>query len=44
VASFKTTQFFAYLAAVIGVLIAAGVVDEATPAASAPSRRGCTRC
>ena len=27
-ASFKTTEFFAYLAAVIGVLIAAGVVDE----------------
>jgi len=28
-ASFKTSEFFAYLAAVIGVLIAAGVVDEA---------------
>jgi hypothetical protein len=28
-ASFKTTEFFAYLAAVIGVLVAAGVVDEA---------------
>jgi hypothetical protein len=28
-ASFKTTEFFAYLAAVVGVLIAAGVVDEA---------------
>jgi hypothetical protein len=28
-ASFKTTEFFAYLAAVAGVLIAAGVVDEA---------------
>jgi hypothetical protein len=27
-ASLKTTEFFAYLAAVIGVLIAAGVVDE----------------
>src|SRR5512144_2145555 len=27
-ASFKTTEFFVYLAAVIGVLIAAGVVDE----------------
>ena len=27
-ASFKTTELFAYLAAVIGVLIAAGVVDE----------------
>ena len=27
-ASFKTTEFFAYLAAVAGVLIAAGVVDE----------------
>jgi hypothetical protein len=27
-ASFKTTEFFAYLAAVVGVLIAAGVVDE----------------
>jgi hypothetical protein len=26
-ASFKTTEFFAYLAAVIGVLIAAAVVD-----------------
>ena len=28
-ASFKTTEFFAYLAAVAGVLIAAAVVDEA---------------
>jgi hypothetical protein len=28
-ASFKTTEFFAYLAAVVGVLIAAGIVDEA---------------
>ena len=28
-ASFKTTEFFAYLAAVVGVLIAAGMVDEA---------------
>ena len=28
-ASFKTTEFFAYVAAVVGVLIAAGVVDEA---------------
>ena len=27
-ASFKTTEFFAYLAAVVGVLIAAGIVDE----------------
>jgi hypothetical protein len=27
-ASFKTTEFFAYLAAVVGVPIAAGVVDE----------------
>ena len=27
-ASFKTTEFFAYLAAVVGVLIAASVVDE----------------
>ena len=27
-ASFKTTEFFAYLVAVVGVLIAAGVVDE----------------
>ena len=27
-ASFKTTEFFAYLAAVVGVLIAAGVVDQ----------------
>ena len=27
-ASFKTTEFFAYLAAVVSVLIAAGVVDE----------------
>jgi hypothetical protein len=26
-ASFKTTEFFAYLAAVVGVLIAAAVVD-----------------
>jgi hypothetical protein len=28
-ASFKTTEFFAYLAAAVGVLIAAGIVDEA---------------
>lgn len=28
-ASFKTTEFFVYLAAVAGVLIAAAVVDEA---------------
>lgn len=28
-ASFKTTEFFAYLAVVAGVLIAAAVVDEA---------------
>jgi hypothetical protein len=28
-ASFKTTEFFAYLAAVAGVLIAANLVDEA---------------
>jgi len=28
-ASFKTTEFIAYVAAVVGVLIAAGVVDEA---------------
>jgi hypothetical protein len=28
-ASFKTTEFFAFLAAAAGVLIAAGVVDEA---------------
>jgi hypothetical protein len=27
-ASFKTTEFFAYVATVVGVLIAAGVVDE----------------
>ena len=27
-ASFKTTEFFAYLAAVVAVLIAAAVVDE----------------
>lgn len=27
-ASFKTTEFFAYIVAMIGVLIAAGVVDE----------------
>jgi hypothetical protein len=27
-ASFKTTEFFAYLAGVAGVLIAAGIVDE----------------
>jgi hypothetical protein len=32
-ASFKTTEFFAYLAAVIGVLIAAAVVDDANGAA-----------
>ena len=31
-ASFKTTEFFAYLAAVAGVLIAAAVVDEANAA------------
>jgi hypothetical protein len=28
-ASFKTTEFFAYVVAVVGVLIASGVVDEA---------------
>jgi hypothetical protein len=28
-ASFKTTEFFAYLAVLVGVLIAAGMVDEA---------------
>ena len=28
-ASFKTTEFFAYIVAVVGVLIAAAVVDEA---------------
>ena len=28
-ASFKTTEFFAYVVAVVGVLIAAGIVDEA---------------
>jgi hypothetical protein len=28
-ASFKTTEFIAYVAMVIGVLIAAGIVDEA---------------
>jgi hypothetical protein len=28
-ASFRTTEFFAYLAAVVGVLLAAGLVDEA---------------
>ena len=28
-ASFKTTEFFAYLAVLAGILIAAGVVDEA---------------
>ena len=28
-ASFKTTEFFAFLAILIGVLIAAGVVDQA---------------
>jgi hypothetical protein len=27
-ASFKTTEFFAYIAVLVGVLIAAGVVDE----------------
>jgi hypothetical protein len=27
-ASFKTTEFFAYIAVLIGVLIAAGVIDE----------------
>jgi hypothetical protein len=27
--SFKTSEFFAYVAMVIGVLVAAGVVDEA---------------
>ena len=27
-ASFKTTEFFAYIAVLMGVLIAAGVVDE----------------
>jgi hypothetical protein len=28
-ASFKTTEFIAYVAMVIGVLVAAGIVDEA---------------
>jgi len=28
-ASFKTTEFFAYLAVLAGILISAGVVDEA---------------
>jgi hypothetical protein len=28
-ASFKTSEFVAYVAAVVGVLIAAGIVDEA---------------
>jgi hypothetical protein len=27
-ASFKTTEFFAYIAVLLGVLIAAGVIDE----------------
>ena len=27
-AAFKTTEFFAYIAALIGVLVAAGLVDE----------------
>jgi hypothetical protein len=27
-ASFKTTEFFAYIAVLVGVLIAAGVIDE----------------
>ena len=27
-AAFKTTEFFAYVAMVIGVLVAAGIVDE----------------
>ena len=27
-ASFKTTEFFAYVAVLVGVLIAAGVIDE----------------
>ena len=31
-ASFKTTEFFAFLAAVAGVLIAAAVVDDASGA------------
>jgi hypothetical protein len=28
-ASFKTTEFFAYLAVLVGILISAGMVDEA---------------
>src|SRR4051812_39076219 len=28
-ASFKTTEFFAYIAVLVGILIAAGVVDQA---------------
>ena len=28
-ASFKTTEFFAFLAVLVGILISAGVVDEA---------------
>jgi hypothetical protein len=41
-ASFKTTEFFAFLAAVAGVLIAAGMVDEANNGGFGAKQHGCT--
>ena len=41
-ASFKTTEFIAFVVVLVGILIAAAVVDEADAGAWAPSRRGCT--
>ena len=41
-ASFKTTEFFAYLASVVGVLMQPASSTRPTTAASAPSRHGST--
>ena len=43
-ASFKTTEFFAYLAAVAGVLIAAAIVAIRLRGPALPSRSGRRRC
>ena len=41
-ASFKTTEFFAFLAVVAGVLIATAVVDQADAGGLGARRAGCT--
>ena len=41
-AAFKTTEFFAFIAVLVGVLIAGAVSTRPTPAASAPARCGST--